>query len=331
MKKLLFILSFLAVTITAQAQFTATSLVKILDGNAISQATGAQMKTFFNTGTGTVSSVGVSVPAGLTASAAITTSGTISITNNLAIGIVKSAGVGLGFISGNIALGSEVAGILPVANGGTGVGTLTGYVKGAGTAAMTASATIPTTDLAGTLTNAQLANSVINHTTAAGGTAIGFTTTNTALGATATLNVPLAAAAVTSGTVSNAAQSLSGTKTFANGTVNTGAAAVAAINVDGAQQNKQTTLAAATTLDLTYRHVRLNATAAFTTTLPACNAANLGLTYNFIKTDASANLATITATGADVFTGGGATRTLSNQNTQVDCTCGAVGFWDIKF
>jgi len=56
---------------------------------------------------------------------------------------------------------SIITGILPVANGGTGASTLTGYVKGSGTSAMTASATIPTTDLSGTVTNAQLANSAI--------------------------------------------------------------------------------------------------------------------------------------------------------------------------
>jgi phage-related tail fiber protein len=38
---------------------------------------------------------------------------------------------------------------LTVSNGGTGATTLTGYVKGAGTAAMTASATIPNTDITG--------------------------------------------------------------------------------------------------------------------------------------------------------------------------------------
>jgi hypothetical protein len=56
---------------------------------------------------------------------------------------------------------SIITGILPVANGGTGAATLTGYVKGSGTSAMTASGTIPTTDLSGTVTNAQLANSAI--------------------------------------------------------------------------------------------------------------------------------------------------------------------------
>ncbi len=54
-----------------------------------------------------------------------------------------------------------LAGILNVSNGGTGASTLTGYVIGNGTSAMTASATIPTTDLSGTVTNAQLANSAI--------------------------------------------------------------------------------------------------------------------------------------------------------------------------
>lgn len=54
-----------------------------------------------------------------------------------------------------------LSGILNVSNGGTGVATLTGYVKGNGTSAFTASTTVPTTDLSGTVTNAQLANSAI--------------------------------------------------------------------------------------------------------------------------------------------------------------------------
>ena len=42
-----------------------------------------------------------------------------------------------------------LTGTVPVANGGTGASTLTGYVKGSGTANMTASATIPSTDITG--------------------------------------------------------------------------------------------------------------------------------------------------------------------------------------
>jgi len=59
--------------------------------------------------------------------------------------------------SGAIVLG----GVLNVANGGTGASTLTGYLIGNGTSQFTASATIPTTALSGTVTNAQLANSAI--------------------------------------------------------------------------------------------------------------------------------------------------------------------------
>jgi hypothetical protein len=46
---------------------------------------------------------------------------------------------------------SDLTGTIAVANGGTGATTLTGYVKGSGTSTMTASATIPTSDLTGTL------------------------------------------------------------------------------------------------------------------------------------------------------------------------------------
>jgi len=85
---------------------------------------------------GTVTSVAATVPSFLSISGSpITASGT------LAIGYSGTA--------------------LPVANGGTGAVTLTGYVYGNGTGAMTASTTIPTTVLSGTVTNAQLTNSSI--------------------------------------------------------------------------------------------------------------------------------------------------------------------------
>lgn len=75
-----------------------------------------------------------------------------------------------------------LAGILNVANGGTGAATLTGYVKGSGTSAMTASATIPTTDLSGTVTNAQLTNSAItingNTVSLGGSTTVTATASN---------------------------------------------------------------------------------------------------------------------------------------------------------
>lgn len=63
----------------------------------------------------------------------------------------------LGTITTGVWNGSTIA----VANGGTGATTLTGYVKGNGTASMTASATIPSTDISGLGTMAtQSASSV---------------------------------------------------------------------------------------------------------------------------------------------------------------------------
>jgi len=59
--------------------------------------------------------------------------------------------------TGAITLG----GTLGVANGGTGATTLTGYLRGNGASAFTAVSTIPTSDLSGTISNAQLANSAI--------------------------------------------------------------------------------------------------------------------------------------------------------------------------
>ena len=63
---------------------------------------------------------------------------------------------------GTLTAGSWTASTIGVAYGGTGATTLTGYVKGSGTSAFTASTTVPTTDLSGTITNAQLANSTIS-------------------------------------------------------------------------------------------------------------------------------------------------------------------------
>ena len=62
-----------------------------------------------------------------------------------------SGGTGVAPSYGKIGLTTHVDGTLPVANGGTGAATLTGYVKGSGTTAMTASATIPVADISGTL------------------------------------------------------------------------------------------------------------------------------------------------------------------------------------
>lgn len=75
---------------------------------------------------------------------------------------------------------SNVTGTVAVANGGTGATTLTGYVKGSGTSAMTASSTVPVTDLSGTLQAGQFPALTGDVTTAAGSlaTAIGNISAN---------------------------------------------------------------------------------------------------------------------------------------------------------
>ena len=66
----------------------------------------------------------------------------------------------------------QLVGTVPVANGGTGAATLTGYVKGNGTSAMTAAATIPNTDVTG-LGTMSTQNS--NNISVTGGTMNGVT------------------------------------------------------------------------------------------------------------------------------------------------------------
>ena len=69
----------------------------------------------------------------------------------------------------------QLTGTIPVDNGGTGASTLTGYVKGNGTSPMTASATVPSTDITGLGTmSAQNANNV----SVTGGTVSGTTLTS---------------------------------------------------------------------------------------------------------------------------------------------------------
>jgi hypothetical protein len=74
-----------------------------------------------------------------------------------------------------------------VSNGGTGATTLTGYVKGSGTSALTASSTIPNTDISGLGTmSTQNANSVAVTGGAIDGTTVGATTAAAVTGTTIT-------------------------------------------------------------------------------------------------------------------------------------------------
>lgn len=73
-----------------------------------------------------------------------------------------------------------LVGTIDVANGGTGASTLTGYVKGNGTSAMTAVATVPSTDITGLGTmSTQNTNAVAITGGTINGTTIGATTAST--------------------------------------------------------------------------------------------------------------------------------------------------------
>ena len=91
---------------------------------------------------GLAANAGITLPAGATIEVQSSTATQLITTYN---GAVAGAYV-VGNITGNAA---NVTGTVAVANGGTGATTLTGYVKGAGTSALTASATIPNTDISG--------------------------------------------------------------------------------------------------------------------------------------------------------------------------------------
>jgi hypothetical protein len=80
-----------------------------------------------------------------------------------------------------------LAGTLVVGNGGTGATTLTGYVKGTGTSALTASSTIPNTDITGLGTmSTQNAISVAITGGTINGTTVGATTAAAITGTTIT-------------------------------------------------------------------------------------------------------------------------------------------------
>ena len=135
---------------------------------------------------GTTSSMSVT-GAGTTGQILVATTGNApswSSTIPLTAGVTSFSGDATGLTpatstTGDISLG----GTLNVSHGGTGATTLTGYVKGTGTAALTASSTIPNTDITGLGTmSTQNANSVA--ITGGTGTFSSVTLTNGTISAT---------------------------------------------------------------------------------------------------------------------------------------------------
>lgn len=269
-----------------------------------------QIKTFTNSGTGsgTVTSVAATVPTGFSISGSpITTSGTLAITNNLAAGFVSSAGVSGAFtssstiagsaISGNITgSAANVTGTVAVANGGTGATTLTGYLSGNGTSAVTASSTIPTTALSGTVTNAQLTNSSFATTLTATGTDV-TVGSPTSLGGTLTINIP-DASATARGVATTGTQTFAGAKTFSGATTTSGG-----LTQGGNFVQSNTAVSSTTTLTTSSNSdIEADATsAAFTITLPTTP--TVGTTFWITKKNSTTNYVTVARGGSDTIMG----------------------------
>ena len=135
-------------TIADNVVLPGTGAMTVVSGTSAQQPVGAEGQFRFNTSTSTFDGYA----SGTWRQFAL--SGGVTSFSGGSTGLTPSIPT-----SGAITLG----GVLNVANGGTGANTLSGYVFGNGTSPMTASATIPTTALSGTVTNAQLANSSLTY------------------------------------------------------------------------------------------------------------------------------------------------------------------------
>ena len=124
---------------------------------------------------------------------------------------------------GTITLG----GTLNVASGGTGATTLTGYVIGNGTLPMTASATIPTTALSGTISNAQLANSSITI----GSTAVSLGGTITTLAGTSISGSTNTLSNIGNSSLTNSSITINGSNVSLGGSVTVTATATNALTI----------------------------------------------------------------------------------------------------
>jgi hypothetical protein len=121
---------------------------------------------------------------------------------------------------GTLTAGTWTASTIGVAYGGTGATTLTGYVKGSGTSALTASASVPTTDLSGTVTNAQLANSSItingNSVSLGGSTTVTATASNALTIGSGLSGTSYNGSAAVTIAIDSTVATLSGTQTLTN-------------------------------------------------------------------------------------------------------------------
>jgi hypothetical protein len=123
--------------------------------------------------------------------------------------------------------GVSSTGVLGASNGGSGTSTLTGYLYGNGTSAFTASTTIPTSALSGTISNAQLANSSLT----VNGTSISLGGSGTVTAAAGTLTGTILNSTVVSSSLTSVGTLTSGTWNASTIAVSYGGTGLNSLNV----------------------------------------------------------------------------------------------------
>ena len=197
------------IAIADNAILPGTGSMTVPSGTAVQEPAGANGQFRFNTTTQTFDGYSAgswrqfSVAGGVTSFSAGST------------GFTPSTGT-----SGAVTL----AGTLNAASGGTGANSLTGYVFGNGASPMTASATIPTTALSGTVTNAQLANSAItingSSVSLGGSVTVTATATNALTISTGLTGTSYNGSAAVTIAIDSTVATLTGVQTLTNKTIN---------------------------------------------------------------------------------------------------------------
>ena len=193
------------ISLADNAVMPGTSAMTIVTGTSAQQPSGSQGQLRFNSSTQTFDGYAAGTWRQFSLAGGVTT---------------FSAG-STGFTPSTDTSGAvTLAGTLNASSGGTGANTLTGYVYGNGTGVMTASTTIPTTALSGTVTNAQLANSSVTYngvTVALGGSGtISATATNALTIGTGLTGTSYNGSAAVTIAIDSTVATLTGTQTLTN-------------------------------------------------------------------------------------------------------------------
>lgn len=242
------------------------------------------------------------------------TSAVTAITNSTTVGQVLRVTNSNTYAWGalDLADADAITGTLPVGNGGTGLTAIGGDVT-----------------LLGSNGTANIYYTPAITTTAA---AIGFSRTSSTLN----LNIPNADAS-NRGTVSTSAQTFAGDKTFngkvigSGGSTFTSTSTLAAIEVDGVEENAYRAVTANATVDENDRVVYIGTlTGDITISLPACNTTRDGWRYQFMKRGTDAFAFILDPNSTETFFDGATTKAFYSQGNTIECMCNSGNnTWDL--